>query len=555
MIHFQYTQYLLSLTAIPVIILLFILLGRWKKRAAKKIGDPLLVQQLTKSFSSKKFKLKLVAFIVGFTLCGFAVAGLVEPDGSQKITRKGIDVMIALDVSKSMLAQDIQPSRLERAKQVVSKIIDNSPEDKIGFVIFAGRAYLQMPMTVDHEAAKMYLSSASPDDVPTQGTVISDALKMCSSAFNPKEKTYKAIILISDGEDHDDDALKIAKQLGKEGIMINTIGIGSPQGAPIMDPETNSYKTDDKGNTVITKLNQQELSEIAKDGNGLYQLYSTTNEVANNIKTRLSGIGKEAAVSDSSYKAFKQYFQYLLGAALAFLIIEFFVSEKRKMNKKIAVTVVIFLCAANASFAQNAKNEIIKGNEAYKKNNYDAAENSYRSALKIADNNTIASYNLGNTLYRKDNTDEAAESFDNTIKNSTDNVTKENAFYNKGVAYQKAKKLPECINAYENALMLNPQDEDARQNLQRALKEQKEKDKQDQKNKNQKPKQDQKKQNQQNKQDQQKQNNEPKPQPSKISKQDAEEKLKSLLENEKALQDKLHKIKGAASPDKPEKDW
>jgi tetratricopeptide (TPR) repeat protein len=555
MIHFQYTQYLFSLTAIPVIILLFILLVRWKKRAAKKIGDPLLVQQLTKSFSSKKFKLKLVAFIVGFTLCGFAVAGLVEPDGSQKITRKGIDVMIALDVSKSMLAQDIQPSRLERAKQVVSKIIDNSPEDKIGFVIFAGRAYLQMPMTVDHEAAKMYLSSASPDDVPTQGTVISDALKMCSSAFNPKEKTYKAIILISDGEDHDDDALKIAKQLGKEGIMINTIGIGSPQGAPIMDPETNSYKTDDKGNTVITKLNQQELSEIAKDGNGLYQLYSTTNEVANNIKTRLSGIGREAAVSDSSYKAFKQYFQYLLGAALAFLIIEFFVSEKRKMNKKIAVTVVIFLCAANASFAQNAENEIIKGNEAYKKNNYDAAENSYRSALKIADNNTIASYNLGNTLYRKENTDEAVESFDNTIKNSTDNVTKENAYYNKGVAYQKAKKLPECINAYENALMLNPQDEDARQNLQRALKEQKEKDKQDQKNKNQKPKQDQKKQDQQNKQDQQKQNNEPKPQPSKISKQDAEEKLKSLLENEKALQDKLHKIKGAASPDKPEKDW
>jgi tetratricopeptide (TPR) repeat protein len=555
MIHFQYTQYLLSLTAIPVIILLFILLVRWKKRAAKKIGDPFLVAQLTKSFSSKKFKLKLAAFLAGFTLCGFAVAGLVEPDGSQKITRKGIDMMIALDVSKSMLAQDIQPSRLERAKQVVSKIIDNSPEDKIGFVIFAGRAYLQMPMTVDHEAAKMYLSSASPDDVPTQGTVISDALKMCFSAFNPKEKTYKAIILISDGEDHDDDALKIAKQLGKEGIMINTIGIGSPQGAPIMDPETNSYKTDDKGNTVITKLNQQELSEIAKDGNGLYQLYSTTNEVANNIKTRLSGIGKEASVSDSSYKAFKQYFQYLLGAALVFLILEFFISEKKKINKKVAVTMVIFLFAANASLAQNAKNEIIKGNEAYKKNNYDAAENSYRNALKIADNNTTASYNLGNTLYRKDNTDEAVESFDNTIKNTTDNVTKENAYYNKGVAYQKAKKLPECINAYENALMLNPKDEDARQNLQRALKEQKEKDKQDQKNKNQKPKQDQKKQDQQNKQDQQKQNNEPKPQPSKISKQDAEEKLKSLLENEKALQDKLHKIKGAASPDKPEKDW
>ena len=556
MIHFQYTQYLLSLTAIPVMILLYILLVRWKKKAIKKIGDPLLVKQLTKGFSSKKFNLKLIVFIIGFILCGFAVAGLVEPDGTQKINRKGIDIMIALDVSKSMLAQDIQPSRLERAKQVVSKIIDNAPEDKIGLVIFAGRAYLQMPMTVDHEAAKMYLSTASPDDVPTQGTVISDALKMCYAAFNPKEKTYKSIVLLSDGEDHDDDALKIAKQLGKEGVMINTIGIGSPQGAPIMDPETNSYKLDDKGNTVITKLNQDELSNLAKNGNGLYQLYSTTNEVANNIKNQLSGIGKETTVSDSSFEAFKQYFQYFLAVALFLLVLEFFISEKKKLNKKIATTLVIFFFMGNASFAQNAKTEIIKGNEDYKKSNYDAAENSYRDALKIADNNSTASYNLGNTMFRKDKTDEAVEAYDNTIQNTTDNVTKENAYYNKGVAYQKAKKLPECINAYENALMLNPNDEDARQNLQRALKEQKQqRDQENQKDKKQQPKQDQKKQDQQNKQDQQKQNNEPKPKPSKISKQDAEEKLKSLLENEKALQDKLHKIKGAASPDKPEKDW
>ncbi len=472
MLHFQYTEYLVSLAAVPVIILLYVLLVKWKKNAAKKMGDPFLVKQLTKDFSPKKFRLKLIIFIVGFALCGFAVAGLVEPDGSQKISRKGIDLMIALDVSKSMLAQDIQPSRLERARQVISKIIDNLPEDKIGLVIFAGRAYLQMPMTVDHEAAKMYLSSASPDDVPTQGTVISDALKMCYSAFNPKEKTYKSILLISDGEDHEDDALKVAKELGKEGIMINTVGIGSPLGAPIMDPETNSYKKDDKGNTVITKLDEKELSEIAKDGNGLYQLYSTTNQVADNIKSKLSGIG-QATVTDSSYDAFKQYFQYLLGAALLLFVIEFFISEKRKMNKKVVTALVLFFFLNNSLLAQNVSNEIFKGNEAYKKNNYDAAENSYRGALKMADNNSIASYNLGNTLFRKGATDAAVEAYDNTIKNSDDNSTKEKAYYNQGVTFQKAKKLPECINAYENALMLNPMDEDARQNLQRALKEQK----------------------------------------------------------------------------------
>lgn len=555
MLHFQYTEYLLSLAGIPVIVLLYFLLIRWKRKAAKKIGDPLLVRQLTKGFSSGKFNGKLVLFLTGFTLCAFGIAGLVKPDGTQKVNLKGIDVMIALDVSKSMLAQDIKPSRLERAKQVITKIIDNLPDDKIGIVIFAGRAYLQMPMTVDHAAAKMYLSSASPDDVPTQGTVISQALKMSYAAFNPKEKTYKAIVLISDGEDHDDNAIKVAKQLGQEGIMVNTVGIGSPQGSAIYDPETNADKMDNKGNIVITKLNQEELSNIAKNGNGLYQLYTSTNEVANNIRNKLSGIG-QSTISDNSFDTFKQYFQYFLCAAFLILIIEFFISEKRNLNRKISAAMFFFFFMNSSLFAQNAKDQIIKGNEAYKKSDYSGAENFYRGALKIVDSSATANYNLGNALYRKDNTDEAAQAYDNTIQNSPDNITKEKAYYNKGVAYQKSKKLPECINAYKNALMLSPQDEDARQNLQRALVEQqRQQQQQNQKDKKQQNKNDQKKKDQQNKKDPQKQNTEPKPQPSKISKQDAEEKLKSLLENEKVLQDKLHRLRGVASPDKPEKDW
>jgi Ca-activated chloride channel homolog len=552
MLHFQYTEYLLSLAAIPLMLLLYFLLLRWKKKAAQKIGDPLLVHQLTKGFSPRKFRWKLVLFLAGFGLCAFAVAGLIKPDGTQKVNLRGIDVMIALDVSKSMLAQDIKPNRLERAKQVITKIIDNSPDDKIGIVVFAGRAYLQMPMTVDHAAAKMYLASASPDDVPTQGTVISQALKMSYAAFNPKEKTYKAIVLISDGEDHDDNAIKVARQLGKEGIMVNTVGIGSLQGAPIFDPETNADKTDSRGNIVISKLNEEELSNIAKYGNGIYQLYTSTNEVANNIRKKLSGIG-QSAISDTSFDTFKQYYQYFLLAALVILLIEFFLSEKRKLHRKVLAGLFFFFAISNSLLGQNVKDEIIKGNAAYKKNNFTGAENFYRDALKISDSNTTANYNLGNALYRKENTDEAVKAYENTIENSSDNITKEKAYYNKGVAYQKAKKLPECINAYENALMLSPQDEDARQNLQRALMEQK-KQQQNQKDKKQQNKNDQK-QNQQDKKDQQKQNSQPKPQPSKISKQDAEEKLKSLLENEKALQEKLHKIKGAASPDKPDKDW
>lgn len=547
MIHFQYIEYLIALAALPLMIFFYSFLVKWKKNTAKKIGDPVLVKELTAQYSSQKFLTKFILFICAFALCAFAVAGLVKPDGTQKINRKGTDIMIALDVSKSMLAQDIRPSRLERAKQVISRIIDNSPDDRIGIVIFAGRAYLQMPLTIDHSAAKMYLAAASPDDVPTQGTVISDALKMCYAAFNPNDKTFKSVLLISDGEDHDDDAIKVTKQLAEQGIMVNTVGIGSPEGSLIMDPETGQYKTDNKGQKVITRLNEEELRNIAKIGKGIYQLYSNTDEVTKNIKDALANISQQTISSDSSYASFRQYFQYILGAAFIILLIEFFISEKRKLKIKSVVSILFFMASSISSFSQDAKSAIINGNKAYKQNNFTEAENQYRDALNNSENNVTADYNLGNALYRKDSVEEAAKSYDNAIQNTNDNTIKQNAFYNQGVAYQKAKKLPECISAYENALKLNPKDEDARQNLQRALKEQqKQKD-----NKDKKPPPPPK---EQNKKDQQ-QNQPPQPKPSKISKQDAEEKLKSLLENEKALQDKLHKIKGAAAPNSPEKDW
>jgi Ca-activated chloride channel family protein len=355
MLHFQYIEYFIALAAIPLMIFLYFQLINWKRKTEKKIGDPLLVKEQIAQYSSKRFLTKFILFVCAFALCVFAVAGLVIPDGTQKINRRGTDLMIALDVSKSMLAQDIQPSRLERAKQVVSKIIDNSPDNKIGLVVFAGRAYLQMPLTVDHEAAKMYLSSASPDDVPTQGTVIADALKMCYAAFNPKEKTFKSVLLISDGEDHDDEAIKVTKELAKDGIMVNTIGIGSSQGAPIMDPASGQYKKDEKGETVISKLNEQELSDIAKNGNGIYQLYTNTDAVAANIQNQLSKIGNEATISDSSYASFKQYFQYFLGAAFILLLLEFFFSEKKKLKMKSAVAVFFFYGIQYFFFCANCK--------------------------------------------------------------------------------------------------------------------------------------------------------------------------------------------------------
>lgn len=552
MLHFQYIQYLLALLALPLIIISFARVVRWKKNTAKKIGDPSLVKMLIAEFSFKKFRFKFYLLVVAFVLCAFAVAGLVTPDETHKITRQGTDIMIALDVSRSMLATDVKPNRLERAKQLISKVIDQSPDDKIGLVIFAGRAYLQMPLTVDHEAAKMYVNSSSPDDVPTQGTVIGDALRMCEAAFNPKDKSYKSVLLISDGETHDEDATKVAKTLGKDGIMINTIGIGSPMGSPITDPQTGEYITDENGQTVISKLNEAELQQISSSAHGIYQLYADPDVVVSKLKDQLSGIEKETVMSDSSYTSFKQYYFYFLILAFLILVIEMMISEKKKSFAKPVMMMFGFIICGSFANAQSVNSTIHQGNKAFEQKDYDKAESEYRSALEKSENNSTAAFNLGNTLYRKNKLEDAVKSYDAVISNTNDNRVKQKAYYNKGVAYQKAEKLPECIVAYKNALLLDPKDEDARQNLQRALKKQQEQ--QQQQNQNKKDdKKDQKK-NQSSKNDQQqKQNNQPKPQPSKISKKDAEEKLKSLMENEKALQNR-RKSTGTAT-DQPQKDW
>ncbi len=543
MFHFENPEYLIALAAIPIMLLLFFLLLRWKRKAEKRIGDPGLVKQLIKGFSPALFNFKFFLIVIAFALCAFAVAGLVKPEGTQKINSTGIDVMIALDVSNSMLADDIKPNRLERAKQIVGKIIDKLNDNRIGLVIFAGRAYVQMPITTDHSAAKMYLSAVSPDDIPTQGTVISQALKTCYAAFNTKEKKYRSIILITDGEDHDEEAIKVTRQLAEDGVMINTIGIGSPQGALIRDKETNEYKKDENGNDVITRLNEAELKTIAQNGNGLYQLFTTTDEVADNIQRKLSGLG-QTTVSEKAFPNYKNYFWYFLAAALFLLVIETFIPEGRntilKNAVKPAAAALIMLLLSNASIAQNTNKQIITGNEAYKKNQFDQAATSYQKALQNDPGNNTASYNLGNALYKSDKPDEAVKQYDKVINSTADKNLKEKIFYNKGVSFQKQNNITECIAAYKNALKLAPSDEEARQNLERALMQQKQQQKQQDKKKNKNKDQDKKE--------------EPKPQPSKITKSDAEEKLKALAEHEKNLQEKLRKVKTSA-PDQPKKDW
>jgi Ca-activated chloride channel family protein len=329
MFRFQHIEYLTGLILIPVLLFLFIGMLRWKKSRLQQMGDPLLVKELVRNYSASRFTFKFVLVLLSVAVIVLGAANLQKPGEMEKVNRKGVDVMIALDVSKSMLAEDIQPNRLERAKQLVNRLMDKMENDRIGLVLFAGRAYIQMPLTTDHGAARMYLQNANPDAVPSQGTVIGEALRVSNTAFNSKERKFKAIVLISDGEDHDPEAVKMTKALTQNGVMVNTVGIGSPEGVPLFNKAKNELLKDAQGNSIITKLNEAELQQLAQQTNGIYVRLDDTGDAVNRIKLQLDTI-EQKAMGDEAFINYKSYFQWFLGLALILLIIELIISEKRK---------------------------------------------------------------------------------------------------------------------------------------------------------------------------------------------------------------------------------
>jgi Ca-activated chloride channel homolog len=327
--QFQHKEFIWLFAGIVILIFLFFGLIEWKKKVKKRMGDERLMDLLISNFSSRLFTSKFILLSGAFAIGIIAAMNPRQPGTTDNIKRKGIDVAIALDVSKSMLAADLPPNRLERAKQFISKLMNEMPDDRVALVLFAGKAYLQMPLTTDHGAAQLYVSSADPDAVPQQGTVISDALNMSAAVFNKTDKKFKSVILISDGEDHDEDAVKTAGDLAEQGVMINTVGIGSPDGAEIIDPATGQTKKDEAGNTVISKLNENGLKEIAKATNGIYVRLQNSDETVSALKSQLSQIERKA-FGDTSQMNFRTYYIWFAAAMFVLLIIEIFISERKR---------------------------------------------------------------------------------------------------------------------------------------------------------------------------------------------------------------------------------
>ncbi|HVA98784.1 MAG TPA: VWA domain-containing protein [Bacteroidia bacterium] len=337
-------DYLYAFLAIPLIILLYMWMIRWKKNALKRFGETSLIQQLAPDVSKNKARMKFVFLTIGFL---FLIAGIVDPQsgyGLKEMKRQGSDIIIALDVSNSMNAEDIYPSRLEKAKEAIEKLIDNMNGDRIGIVVFAGEAYVQLPITTDYAAAKLFLSTISTNMVPVQGTAIGTAIDLASESFGKDDQNTanhnKAIILITDGENHEDDAVTAAQNAAKKGIVINTIGMGTEQGAPIpVQPLASSgqvtFMKDKDGNTVITKLDQQALEEIAAAGNGTFIRASNSDVGLQTILASIKKLGKKTFESNL-YNDYEDRFQYFIAAALLLLIAEvLFTERKSKLWKKL----------------------------------------------------------------------------------------------------------------------------------------------------------------------------------------------------------------------------
>jgi Ca-activated chloride channel homolog len=320
-----------ALGVIPVIILFFLVLQIWKNSTQKKFANKQILKRLSPNQSLFKSILKVIVLCLAFAC--FAIA-LVNPKIGTKletVKREGVDIVFAVDVSKSMLAEDIAPNRLEKSKQLVTQIINNLASDRVGIIAYAGRAFPQLPITTDYGAAKMFLQNMNTDMLSSQGTAINEAIKLAKTYFDNEEQTNRVLIIISDGEDHSEEAVNVAEEANDEGIRILTIGVGDEKGDPIPIKKNGillNYKKDNKGETVITRLNEEVLKNIAEEANGVYINGSNTDVVVENIREILNGMEK-TEFEAKQFSDFKDQFQWFLGFGIFFLIIDIFLLERK----------------------------------------------------------------------------------------------------------------------------------------------------------------------------------------------------------------------------------
>lgn len=331
MYQLEQTKYFYLLFTILVLALLLLWLVFWKKSAQKRFANPQLLKKLSPNKSIFKTVLKFVILSLSFALLSIALVNPKIGTKIENVKRSGVDVVFAIDVSKSMLAEDIAPNRIEKAKQLVNQIINNLAGDRIGIIGYAGSAFPQLPITTDVGAAKLFLNNMNTNMVSSQGTAIKQAIELAETYYNDEDQANKVLFIISDGEDHEGDAEIMAEGAAKKGIRIFTIGVGTKKGGPIPIKRNGilqNYKRDQNNQQVITRLNEETLLKIAQAGNGTYSNGSNTKEVVDKVKEILNKMDKKD-FETKQFTDFKDQFQWFLLGALLLLVLDIFLLERK----------------------------------------------------------------------------------------------------------------------------------------------------------------------------------------------------------------------------------
>ena len=566
MFRFESPIYLYLLVLIPLLALIRYLSYRNQKKRLRKFGEPSLLKALMPDVS--RFRPSVKFWILQGALA-LLIVMLARPQMGTKINhekRVGIETIIAMDISNSMRAEDIVPNRLDRSKMMVENLVDHFTNDKIGLIVFAGDAFVQLPITSDYVSAKMFLSSIDPSMMASQGTDIARAIEMASHSFTQEEGIGKAIVVITDGEDHEGGAVEAAEAAKKNGMRVYVLGVGSTQGAPIPVPGTGNYMQDNTGNTVMSALNEDMCKQVAQAGGGAYIHVENNSAAQEQLDNELDKLAKKET-STAVYSEFDEQFQAFGVLALLLLILEICIFDRRNpllkhvslFGKRKVAVMLLFLTALSVT-AQTDRQYIRQGNKQFRMGDYPNAEVSYRKAIEQNPKNPQASFNLGNALMAQKKDSAAVTQFENASRLETNPLRKAQSFHNIGVICQTHKMYGEAIEAYKNALRLNPNDDETRYNLvlckHQKQKQDQQKQNQGQNNDDQK-KDDQKKDDQQkdqssDKQDDKKQQEQQKPQ---MSKDNAEQLLNAAIQNEKQTQDKLKKAQQQPQRRTNQKNW
>ena len=531
-------HYLWLLWTIPAVIVFYWWATKRKSSLLRRFVSDELRDRLLENFSQSKQRLKILLIVISLL---FLVIALIRPKWGyhwEEVKRKGVDIIVALDVSKSMLAQDVSPNRLERAKREIIDLMNILQGDRLGLVAFAGVSFLQSPLTLDYGAVRIFLDDLDTSLIPIGGTAIEDAIAKSLKAFEKTPNKSRVLILITDGEDHQGDPVKASEDAAKKGIRIYTVGIGKKDGAPIPDGESGGFKKDENGNLILTHLDETTLQKIALNTGASYVRSISGDLDLEKIYEDILKKVEQQDLKSGKRKHYEERFQWPLLLAILLLLLEVFVSERRK-----SLLVMLLVFGISNVYASGASD----ASSSYQSGDYKEAVKGFLDSQMEDQNNLQLKYNLGNSYYKTGQYEKAYPLFETLSVQGTGEM-QQKALYNLGNTAFRMGKLPEAIEHYKRAVELDPQDEDARYNLDYARKELKKRIEENRKRqKKQEKKKQQQKQNKEQNKEQQKQDQKDKEQNQEQKKQDKQDKKQEEKQKkedkEKNKQDKKEQPK------------